>query len=915
MITGYIKGQNLTIRTPMIAADTIDYLTAQFVFQTVDWDGCRLFSHWKCGETNYTIELSDAGKIEKEQHLNLTAGTWTVWIHGERYRDGELIQRITTDEATLAVTATGTAGGSPFPEVPASDLERINAEIAELQDKVGSGGGAASGDAMRLLARVEVPYEGTPPIIDMIDFSRKYTFLDIAEAYVAGRTITLNTEHDLVPYQYGMFWLDHLSSHVIEFHGHYRRVKDVEADVEEGWVPAVAFLREDGTLTIEDREWSGYAKQAEVDSLSKAIADNVPCFQTQPIGELYAQPESYTAWGMRSLNYDKNIGKFVDILNGATQHVNNTNTNVYVVNITPGTYDATKPVKCAFLDSDGVTDITDDLSATAQGIVAWMIQDDGTYMLIRTHNDTMYMFTSSDHGVTWVKGSAVTGLDYGTKEIYYITKLSNGRLLCSITAQGIFYSDNDGINWTRVIPGTAGGDYEAEIFLLEMEKGKVLAVGRMNFSGTGYSTSGDSDHALLSVSEDYGSTWGAWKISETLDNMNASSATGYYHDGRVEIFTGSRWYKRGDKSTTDYDNTGKSGAITHYTATAENAVNDKFTKIGIVAYANGKHADTSDLPAQDFHTPCVAVNDREMLMSYFDRVSPYTEEKVNHHYVRGMLGSLGYSVVDTEISKLYAYSSQMVESRLAAEVAALNKRIDAISSGGDGGGGTDTPDVPESADYVTSGLVCHIDALTSDVVTSQKLTDSVSDVTVTAPNAVFTEQGVKQGDSFIAISADVKGLLNNPQEFSVEMCSMGSSGGTVLLKCPVAYTATAQADMLRKGRNMIYYDTADAQEKSYNFSTITWTDTAELFDAMMVYSAESVRYYINGSLIGEKKTTDIDAAFTGFANYFNASSNFPLKMDIANNTLGDVFFRSLRIYNRALSASEITGNYNYESKR
>lgn len=273
MITGYIKGQNLTIRTPMIAADTIDYLTAQFVFQTVDWDGCRLFSHWKCGETNYTIELSDAGKIEKEQHLNLTAGTWTVWIHGERYRDGELIQRITTDEATLAVTATGTAGGSPFPEVPASDLERINAEIAELQDKVGSGGGAASGDAMRLLARVEVPYEGTPPIIDMIDFSRKYTFLDIAEAYVAGRTITLNTEHDLVPYQYGMFWLDHLSSHVIEFHGHYRRVKDVGADVEEGWVPAVAFLREDGTLTIEDREWSGYAKQAEVDSLSKAIAN------------------------------------------------------------------------------------------------------------------------------------------------------------------------------------------------------------------------------------------------------------------------------------------------------------------------------------------------------------------------------------------------------------------------------------------------------------------------------------------------------------------------------------------------------------------------------------------------------------------------------------------------------------------
>ncbi len=114
---------------------------------------------------------------------------------------------------------------------------------------------------------------------------------------------------------------------------------------------------------------------------------------------------------------------------------------------------------------------------------------------------------------------------------------------------------------------------------------------------------------------------------------------------------------------------------------------------------------------------------------------------------------------------------------------------------------------------------------------------------------------------------------------------------------------------------MIYYNTADAQEQTFNFSTITWTDTADLFDVMMVYSAEAVRYYINGSLIAEKKTTDINVDFAGFANYFNASSNFPMKVNVANNTLGDVFFRSLRIYNRALSASEITRNHNYESKR
>lgn len=142
---------------------------------------------------------------------------------------------------------------------------------------VHEGGGSSGGDAMRLKVLAELPYEGSTPIIDMIDFTRKYTFADIAEAFVAGRTITLNTEYDVVPYQYGMFRLEKFTQSGgvggLEFHGHYWRVKDVEADVDEGWVPAVAFIREDGTLTVEDREWSGYAKQAEVDKLSKAKAD------------------------------------------------------------------------------------------------------------------------------------------------------------------------------------------------------------------------------------------------------------------------------------------------------------------------------------------------------------------------------------------------------------------------------------------------------------------------------------------------------------------------------------------------------------------------------------------------------------------------------------------------------------------
>lgn len=132
MIGGLIRGQSLRLSSPMIVADTIDYLTAQFVFQTGDWDGAVKYSHWKCGDITYDIPLKN-DRIDESAHLNLSAGVWSVWIHGEKYADGNLIQRITTCEATLTVKGTGTAGGLPFPEQPAGEIERIHAQIAELE--------------------------------------------------------------------------------------------------------------------------------------------------------------------------------------------------------------------------------------------------------------------------------------------------------------------------------------------------------------------------------------------------------------------------------------------------------------------------------------------------------------------------------------------------------------------------------------------------------------------------------------------------------------------------------------------------------------------------------------------------------------------------------------------------------------
>ena len=231
-----------------------------------------------------------------------------------------------------------------------ADTNEYQAEVLAVHE-----GGGSSGDAMRLKVLAELPYEGAPPIIDMIDFTREYTFADIAEAFVAGRTITLHTEHDVVPYQYGMFWLDRYT-HVdsaggLEFHGHYWRVKDVEADVDEGWVPAVAFLREDGTLTVEDREWSGYAKQTEVDKLSEAIDD------TETIGKLSIYDSSGTLLG----SYQ---GEESDI---KLPESNNTSTNINPVEATD---EMTQPVG---VDKEGKLFTAPAVSGLSSGAENWRI--------------------------------------------------------------------------------------------------------------------------------------------------------------------------------------------------------------------------------------------------------------------------------------------------------------------------------------------------------------------------------------------------------------------------------------------------------------------------------------------------------------------------------------------------------------
>lgn len=130
-----IDGQNMIkYQIPLTASDTIKYLTATFEFSD-EWNGLDKWVHFKQGEVIYDINLTN-DKILQSDNLNLTSGTWSIYIHGNKYSGDTVIQRITTIPTTIEVVATNTLNGEPFPETPASVIEQVNAKIDDVKSKV-----------------------------------------------------------------------------------------------------------------------------------------------------------------------------------------------------------------------------------------------------------------------------------------------------------------------------------------------------------------------------------------------------------------------------------------------------------------------------------------------------------------------------------------------------------------------------------------------------------------------------------------------------------------------------------------------------------------------------------------------------------------------------------------------------------
>ena len=124
MLECYVCGQSLKLYTPVIAADSLHYLTGLAHFSGSDWDGHSAWLHFRQGETVYDVALDEDGAFGEDAELTLTVGEWELYMTGS---DGE--DRLTTVPVMLTVKASGLVD-APLHPMPLSVAEQVDSKAS-----------------------------------------------------------------------------------------------------------------------------------------------------------------------------------------------------------------------------------------------------------------------------------------------------------------------------------------------------------------------------------------------------------------------------------------------------------------------------------------------------------------------------------------------------------------------------------------------------------------------------------------------------------------------------------------------------------------------------------------------------------------------------------------------------------------
>lgn len=131
MIKLIVNNQELSIVTQKVVSGTHNFLTVEAEFKGSAWDGLRKWVHFTMGQFNYIIPMLD-DKITADQHLDLTEGSWEVYVHGNLSNDEAVTERVTTDIKYLYVEAP--FDGHPFPPLTPDFEELLANQVAEARE-------------------------------------------------------------------------------------------------------------------------------------------------------------------------------------------------------------------------------------------------------------------------------------------------------------------------------------------------------------------------------------------------------------------------------------------------------------------------------------------------------------------------------------------------------------------------------------------------------------------------------------------------------------------------------------------------------------------------------------------------------------------------------------------------------------
>ena len=129
MMEFYITEQTIRFASPVIAANSRDFLQARFYFAGNTWEGYSKWAHFRQGETVYDLNLVD-DEIKRDMHLNLSIGSWEVYLTGNM---GE--SRLTTVPVIIQVRESGLID-EPLHEIPMTVAEQVDSKASLALERV-----------------------------------------------------------------------------------------------------------------------------------------------------------------------------------------------------------------------------------------------------------------------------------------------------------------------------------------------------------------------------------------------------------------------------------------------------------------------------------------------------------------------------------------------------------------------------------------------------------------------------------------------------------------------------------------------------------------------------------------------------------------------------------------------------------